>query len=522
MTDNLKLKNEPTSQISMIIRLHPNDDVVVARKIIKKDTTIVINNKKKLYVQQEIPAGHKIATRDCSSGQAIRKFNQIIGFATTRILAGEHVHNHNMSFGDFKREYEIGELSRPTDYLPDNLRSTFSGIIRPDGRVATRNYLAVITSVNCSATVARYIADHFRLDALNDFNNINGVIALSHQTGCGMGKASEGFSYLKRTIAGYAKHPNIAGFLLLGLGCEVNQVSDLFSELEIVENKLCRFMTIQDSGGTTATVKKGIKVISDMLEEANQVKRSNVPASHLILGLECGGSDGFSGITANPALGRAVDLLVSNGGTAILGETPEIYGAEHLLVRRAASEQVGKKLIDRIQWWENHAKTNGVELDNNPTPGNRDGGITTILEKSLGAAAKGGTTNLIEVYRYGEKVDKKGFVFMDTPGYDPVSITGMVAGGANIVCFTTGRGSVFGCKPSPSLKLATTTNLYNAMEEDMDINCGEIAEGKVDVDAMGRKIFDIILNTASGSPSKSEILGIGEEEFVPWQIGAVL
>tara|TARA_Y100001934_G_scaffold282027_1_gene394029 strand:- start:315 stop:1874 length:1560 start_codon:yes stop_codon:yes gene_type:complete len=507
---------------TLTIRLHENDDVVIARNTLDKGSLLSENMSDSFHTIEQIPPGHKVAIRCISEGEPIKKFNQIIGFAEKNIKPGEHVHNHNMSFGNFEREYKIKENSKPSIVLPESARATFSGIIRQDGRIATRNYLAVLTSVNCSATVARYIADHFRFNTLNSYHNVDGVIALSHHSGCGMGKTSDGFSYLRRTLAGYANHPNIAGFLLLGLGCEVNQVSELFTELDIAESKMSRFMTIQDSGGTTSTVKQGITVISEMLEEANLIKRDCVAASNLILGLECGGSDGFSGITANPSLGRAVDILVSNGGTAILGETPEIYGAEHLLASRAISENIANKLMDRIRWWEKHAKANGVELDNNPTPGNRKGGITTILEKSLGAAAKGGTTDLVEVYRYGEQVNSKGFVFMDTPGYDPVSITGMVAGGANIVCFTTGRGSVFGCKPTPSLKLSTTTNLYESMKDDIDINCGSIADGIVDVDTMGQKIFEKILDTASGTPTKSELLGMGEEEFVPWQVGAVL
>ena len=519
------MSKSPTSPTSTdaTIQLHSNDDVVIARRAIAPGTQLNAGaGSNGIVTTGDIPAGHKVAARSLASGAPVRKFDQMIGFATQDIAAGAHVHSHNLSFGDFERSYVASEAAQPTDYFPESERATFQGIVRPDGRVATRNYLAVLTSVNCSASAARYIADQFRGPALANHANIDGVVALSHSTGCGMGKASDGYTYLRRTLAGYAQHPNIAGFVLLGLGCEVNQVADVFSELGLTEGPMGQFMTIQGAGGTTAAVRDGTAKLTAMLDQANDIKRETVPASHLTLGLECGGSDGFSGITANPALGQAADLLVRHGGTAILGETPEIYGAEHLLIRRAVSAEVGKKLIDRIRWWEKHAEVNGVELDNNPTPGNKAGGLTTILEKSLGAAAKGGTTNLVDVYRYAEEVTEKGFVFMDTPGYDPVSITGMVAGGANVVCFTTGRGSVFGCKPSPSLKLATNSDLYGRMGDDMDINCGLIADGESDVEAMGADIFDTILRTASGEPSKSEVLGIGEDEFVPWQVGAVL
>jgi len=262
--------------------------------------------------------------------------------------------------------------------------------------------------------------------------------------------------------------------------------------------------------------------VQGMLPVANRVAREAVPASHLVLGLECGGSDGYSGITANPALGAAVDSLVRHGGTAVLGETPEVYGAEHLLTRRAVSREVGEKLIERIRWWEDYTARNKGEMNNNPTPGNKAGGLTTILEKSLGAVAKGGTMPLAAVYEYAEPIDCKGFVFMDTPGYDPVSITGMVAGSCNIVCFTTGRGSAYGCSPAPSLKLATNTALWTRQEEDIDINCGGIIDGKETVEQAGRRIFEAILRTASGEKTKSELHGYGQNEFVPWQVGAVM
>jgi altronate hydrolase len=348
------------------------------------------------------------------------------------------------------------------------------------------------------------------------------VVAITHSTGCGMGSSGEGIDVLRRTIAGYARHANFAGILIIGLGCEANQMGALMFTQGLREGPLLHTMTIQDSGGTVKSVAEGVRIVKEMLPIANAVARQSVPASHIIVGLQCGGSDGYSGITANPALGAAVDLLVQHGGTAILSETPEIYGAEHLLTRRAVSREVGEKIVKRIKWWEEYTARLHGEMNNNPSPGNKAGGLTTILEKSLGAVAKGGTTGLMDVYEYAHPVTAKGFVYMDTPGYDPVSATGQVAGGANLICFTTGRGSVYGCKPSPSLKLATNTPLYERMTDDMDMNCGEIIDGSLTVQEAGERIFKLILETASGTPSRSEVHGFGADEFVPWQLGAVM
>ena len=421
----------------------------------------------------------------------------------------------------FERDYAFGVDKKEDD--PVATPATFAGYLRADGRVGTRNYLAVLSSVNCSATVARYIADSFRdEDVKAEFPNVDGVVSLTHSTGCGQSIKGEGLTLLRSVMAGYVTRPNVSGAVLVGLGCETNQIADLLDAHGLARGPGLQTMTIQDSGGTKVTVERGIAMIKEMLPEANKAVRSTVPVGQLTLGLECGGSDGYSGITANPALGAAADLLVRHGGTAVLSETPEIYGAEHLLTRRAVSREVGEKLIALIRWWEAYTAHNGSELDNNPTPGNKAGGLTTILEKSLGAVAKGGTMNLSGVFNFAEKINTKGFVFMDSPGYDPVSITGQVASGANIVCFTTGRGSVYGCKPAPSLKLATNSPMYQRMSDDMDVNCGEILDGSTTVQEKGEQIFQLILDTASGKPSKSEELGFGENEFTPWQLGAVV
>jgi altronate hydrolase len=470
-----------------------------------------------------VPRGHKVAVTPIAKGEPVRKYNQIIGFATTAIASGEHVHTHNVWFETFERDYAFSADVVQSPVLPEGERATFQGIVRGNGRVATRNYIGILTSVNCSATAAKLIADQFRSPGLLDeFPNVDGVVALAHGAGCGLAADGQGLEVLQRTLTGYAEHTNFAGFLMLGPGCEVNQISGMADTWDLDGSTLVTTMTIQEQGGTAATVRAGVAAIREMLSVANRATRTTVPASELVLGLNCGGSDGYSGITANPALGAAVDLLVRHGGTAVLGETPEMYGAEHLLTRRSASREVGDKLVELIRWWERYTADNGGSMDNNPSPGNKAGGLTTILEKSLGAVAKGGTTNLVAVYRYAEKVTAQGLTFMDTPGYDPVSVTGIVAGGATVMRFTTGRGSVLGCKPTPSLKIATNTEMYERRSGDMDLNCGVIVDGEASVQEMGEKLFDLILRTASGRRTLSEELGFGREEFVPWQLGAVM
>ncbi|MFM0014930.1 altronate dehydratase family protein [Paraburkholderia sediminicola] len=510
---------DASATVEPIVQLHPDDDVVIARHQLVAGMRISGS----LAVRGLIPAGHKLAVRSIEAGAPVRRYGQIIGFSARAIEAGEHVHTHNLAMADFDRDYAFGADAKPASTVTAAAR--FMGIVRTDGRVATRNYIGILTSVNCSATAARAIADYFRRDihprALADYPNVDGVIALTHAQGCAIDSEGEALEMIRRTLGGYAQHPNFAGVLIVGLGCETNQIDRLVQSQGLTPGAALKTMTIQATGGTARTVAAGIEQVKAMLEEANNVRRESVDAKHLVIGLQCGGSDGYSGITANPALGAAVDRLVSHGGTAILSETPEVYGAEHLLTRRAVSREVGEKLIERIQWWETYCARMNADLNNNPSAGNKAGGLTTILEKSLGAVAKGGTTNLVDVYRYAERVRAHGLVFMDTPGYDPVSATGQVAGGANLICFTTGRGSAYGCAPSPSLKLGTNTALWQRQEEDIDLNCGSILDGERTVDELGEEIFQLMLATASGQLSKSEIHGYGQNEFVPWQIGAI-
>ena len=505
------------------IRLHPDDNVVIARAGLAASTPIP---DERIVVDRAVPQGHKVATRAIAAGEPIVRYGQTVGFASRAIAAGEHVHTHNCALHEFTRDYEFATAVRPIE--PIAPPAIFQGIVRPDGRVATRNYVAILSSVNCSATVSRSIADAFRRHPITgdgflaDFPHVDGVVALTHRTGCGQASEGDGMDVLRRTMGGFARHANFGATFMIGLGCEANQIGRVLQTQGLKMAPTLQAFTIQELGGARKTVERGIAQIKELLPDLNRIQRQPVPASHLLLALQCGGSDGYSGITANPALGAASDLLVRHGGTVVQSETPETYGAEQLLTRRAVSREVGEKLLALFEWWKDYTSKHGGDMDNNPTPGNKAGGISTIIEKSLGAVAKAGTVPLVDVVRYAEPIRAKGFVFMDTPGYDPVSVTGQVAGGANIICFTTGRGSVFGCVPAPSIKLATSTPLFERMGDDMDLNCGSIADGDETVEACGRRIFDRLLEVASGDQTKSEIQGFGESEFAPWQIGAVM
>jgi len=511
--------NTPVNSPPLALQLGATDNVAVARQDLAAGTVLTVGGHT-VTLLQDIVSGHKLALTAIASGEPVLKYQQSIGIATADIVAGEHVHVHNVGMAESIHQHSFGVGYRPTVAVAEPL--TFEGYVRDDGRVATRNYLGVISSVNCSATVCRHIADAFRGDALAEYPHVDGVVAITHGSGCGMGGNGEGLELLQRTLRGYANHPNFAGVLVIGLGCEVNQIAPLVETLTARAPGMFATLTIQDEGGTRETIAQGKQLILDMLQQAEQARRQTVPLSHLAVGLQCGGSDGYSGISANPALGAAVDLLVQHGGTAILSETPEIYGAEHLLTYRAASPAVADKLLKRLSWWEGYAEMHGGDLNNNPSPGNKAGGITTILEKSLGAVAKAGTSGLMEVLEYAEPIRAHGLVFMDTPGYDPVSATGQVAGGANLICFTTGRGSTYGCKPTPSLKLATNTAMFNRMRLDMDFDAGAIVEGRQSIAEAGAALLQLMIATASGRASKSEENGLGDNEFLPWQLGAVM
>lgn len=503
---------------SLFIRLREGDNVVVARVEIAPGATV---EDATVVTREPVPAGHKVATRPIGAGEPIIKYGTVVGFAGKDIAAGTWLHDHNVVLGELQKDYAFGADRRDIPPVGEAERATFMGYRRADGRVGTRNYIGVFASVNCSASVVHGIADWFTLERLADYPNVDGVVAFAHGTGCGMEIGGEPIALLRRTVTGYARHANMAAALLVGLGCERNQIGALLKSDNLEEDERLRTLLIQQEGGTRKTIEAGVAAVKQMLDFANRNERVSVPASELVVGLQCGASDGFSSITANPALGVASDIVVAQGGITILSETPEIYGVEQMLTRRAVSREVGEKLVDLIHWWEDYARGRDVQLNGVVSPGNMAGGLTNIVEKSLGAVMKAGTAPLVDVVRYAEPVHRKGLNFMDSPGYDPVATTGQVASGANIICFTTGRGSAYGCKPTPSIKIATNSEMYRRLEEDMDINCGLIADGEMEVGEMGERIFQAILEHASGVRTKSEELDIGRHEFVPWQLGIV-
>ncbi|MGC5165568.1 UxaA family hydrolase [Luteimicrobium sp. DT211] len=531
-----------------LLALHDGDDVAVATRDLAPGDVIEVGGRA-VTIVDAVPRGHKVALADVAAGADVHKYGQSIGVATRPIGVGQHVHAHNLGFEEGRRDHALGGTHTELA-VPDGPRPTFRGFRRADGRVGTRNYVAILTSVNCSASTARMIAARFTPEVLAAYPNVDGVVALTHQSGCGMVPSSEGGQLLLRTLRGYAAHPNVAGLLVLGLGCEMvltEQISTRSGSgaflgmpgvgtppppvdpvlADIPADTVVESLTIQETGGVRATVAAGVAAVERMLTAVDARERVECDVSELVLALNCGGSDGYSGITANPALGWASDRLVAYGAASALAETPEVFGAEHLLTRRATSPDVAQRLLDRIEWWKDYTAAGGGSMDNNPSPGNKAGGLTTILEKSLGAVAKGGRADLAAVYEYAERIEPHvGFAFMDTPGYDPVSVTGLVAGGANVVVFTTGRGSVFGCRPTPSIKVATNTPMYRVMSEDMDLDAGRIVEGTATLEQVGQEIFDAILRVASGERTVSEDLlidgqTIGTEEFIPWHVGAV-
>jgi altronate dehydratase len=508
------------------LRLRESDNVAVAKRALSAG--MALNGSISIVTDREIPAGHKVAVSEIGEGEAILKYGQLIGYARKRIGPGEHVHTHNVRMREDADErtrmgHELCADFREVEKYPAERMRHFPGYARPDGRVGTRNYVGVISSVNCSASVSRYVTDRFRgAEFARDFPNVDGVIPFTHKGGCAI-QLGQPHEVLKRVLAGVAKHPNVFGYVMIGLGCETNQVSFIRSDygLDVIRANESRptFINIQEAGGVRKTVDAAAEAVLKLCGRANEARRTRQEISKLILALNCGGSDGNSGITANPALGVASDELVRFGGTSVLAETPEIYGAEHLLLRRAATREVAEKLLRQLRWWEEHVKLFGASIDNNPTYGNKQGGLTTIYEKSLGAVAKGGQSPLMAVYDYAEKITSSGFSFMDTPGYDPVSMTGLVCGGCNIGCFTTGRGSVYGCKPAPCIKIATNTAMYERMTDDMDINAGTILDGMETLEQVGMRIFEKIVAVAGGEKTKSEAAGIGDEEFAPWMLG---
>ncbi len=506
------------------VRLHPEDDVAIAKINLQIGSVLDLGSGNQVRVRRFIPSGHKIALREIAAGGTVRRYGQVIGFATQPIPVGEHIHTHNLSAQGFEREYIFGVDVKPVQFAPEGQRRTFMGYKRPNGKIGTRNYIGIIATVNCSAHTTREIAHHFTPERLAGYANVDGVLALAHVSGCANQIGGLDYNLLQRTLAGMANHPNIGAYIIVGLGCESNQIADLVANYNLTQSgqmMQAPSLTIQSTGGIRKTIQAGIEAVEEVLPMANAIPRSEQPISELMVALQCGGSDGWSGVTANPVVGLVADEIVRQGGTVVLAETPEIYGAEHLLTRRAINAEVGQKLVDKVRWWEQHTQRLGIEIDNNPSVGNKAGGLTTIYEKSLGAAAKGGSTPLTGVYDYAEPVTARGFTFMDSPGYDPVSVTGQVAGGCNLVLFTTGRGSVFGFKPAPSIKVSTNSEMYSRMIDDMDVNAGRVIEG-VPMETVAAELLELSIAVASGQQSKSEAQGVGEAEFNPWNLGGTL
>ncbi len=512
---------------SVAIQLHPHDNVAIVRRSLEEGTALALepgaHPRAVLSVRQTIPGGHKVALREIAAGDPVLRYGQIIGVARQTIHPGEHVHVHNLGIGELTRDYAFRAGVQPVKVLSKDRRRTFLGYPRADGRVGTRNYVAIISTVNCSAHACLEIAHHFTPEVLARYPNIDGVVALTFRASCAMRVGGSTYTVLQRTLAGMARHPNVGACLFVGLGCETSQATDVIRNYNLSADAPPHpaILTIQELGGIKPTVEAGIAAVEELLPVLNAARRSPQPISELVVAVQCGGSDGWSGVTANPVVGLLADEIVRQGGTVVLSETPEIYGAEHLLIGRAINREAAQKLAAKLEWWEEHARRLGTEIDNNPTVGNKAGGLTTIYEKALGAVAKGGHTPLMDVYEYAEPVSSRGLVFMDAPGYDPVAVTGQVAGGCNLVVFTTGRGSVFGSKPAPTIKVASRSELFRRMEGDMDLNAGPVLEG-AKMDRVAAELLDLVTAVASGQRTKSEAQGIGEAEFSPWHLGETL
>lgn len=502
---------QPLSQLA--IQLHPRDNVAIAKQDIPARTTIIMPDHNALKIGESIPEGHKFALCAIAAGEPVLRYGYRIGMATEPIAPGAWVHTHNLAVGDIAREYAWTVVENP---LPQPARHTFLGFRRPDGRVGTRNYIAVIATSNCSAHVTTQIARAFTPERLAAYPNIDGVIPIIHHSGCCVPIGGASYVFLQRALANIARNPNIGAYVVVGLGCEGNQVDKCFDV-----KQLDAAFVIQEQGGFRKTVAAAVQVIEQLLPRVNACHRTPQPISELNIALECGGSDSWSGVTANPLVGLVADAVVKQGGMAVLAETPEIFGAEHLLSHRVVSAEVGRKFAERFAWWNEQARLYGFSMDNNPSPGNKAGGLTTIFEKSLGAVAKGGSTPLTAVYEYTEFVTSKGLVFMDTPGYDPTATTGQLAGGCNLLIFTTGRGSLFGSNIVPCVKVASNSALYKRMSDDMDFNAGRVLED-VPMQTAADELLHLVIAVASGQRTKTEQKGLPECEFVPWHLGAML
>ena len=506
------MKNEALSAI----RLDETDNTVLALKDIPAGTFLPEEG---ITVLSDIPMGHKILTRFTAKGEPVLKCGTVIGYASCDAEPGTHMHNDTIAFDAVTEETAYCSDWKPTEYVPESERRTFRGFRREDGSVGTRNCIAVIACSNCAATVVRRIAAHFDGGVLSCFPHVDAVVPLVTSTGCGIEKSGVPLEFMRRVLAGTVRNPNFAGALVVALGCENNNIDAFFSETGLSAGTMLRRLVIQEEGGGRASVEKGIAAVEEMLAEAELFRRTDVSVSELRVALECGGSDAFSGVSANPALGKAMDLLVRQGGTAILTEPTEFVGIESALARRARDRHTAQQVMDMMAWWREYLKGTDSQINGKVTPGNNAGGITNVLEKALGSTRKAGSTGLNAVFEYAEPVTERGFVIMNAPSYDPVSAAAMFAGGANICAFTTGRGSLYGARHFPTVKISSNTRRWEIQRDDIDLNAGAVIDGEKTLDEMGREIFETLIAVASGQKTKSELFGMGDDEYVIWDIG---
>lgn len=499
------------------IIVDPNDNVAVVKKSTFSDLEVVLPNGKTVQVRGAVPPGHRFATRDISAGEFVLQFGQPIG-TSLGIRSGEQITHSNMT-NDVPIVRDLPEnLHTPApDYLPVDERGTFMGYKRPDGRVGTRNYVLIVPTSMCASHEAQQISTiaEFTLYSREKYPNVDGVVAIPHNKGCGCQEGST-IDVMLRTLSNYADHPNVGGVILIDLGCEktnLAQVERYLLKREKSFDKPVAKIGIQDVGGTQAAIQQGLKEVEALLPKVNLTSREEVPVSELVLGVKCGGSDGFSGISANPSLGRAADMLVRSGGTVLITEVPEFCGAEHLLAYRAKDVETGRAVYRMVDWYKEYASKFGAVLNNNPSPGNIAGGLLNITIKSLGAIAKAGTTRIEGVVEYAETPTNRGVNLMQGPGYDQESTPGLVAAGATVVVFTTGRGTTIGNAIAPVIKLASNSPVFARMSQDLDLSAGGVIDGTETIDQVGKRVFERVCEVAGGLQAKAEIHKHREFQF---------
>ncbi len=501
------------------ITVDRRDNVAVVKAQIVKGLRIALPGGNLLEIKDDVPPGHRFAVREIAAGDYVCQYGQPIG-TSLGIEAGEWITHENMS-NDVPVIRDLPEdLHTPApEYFPVEDRGTFMGFRRADGRVGTRNFVLIVPTSMCASHEAAQISMmaeflHYKREK---YPNVDGVVAIPHNKGCGCQDGSN-LEIMLRVLANYADHPNVGGVILIDLGCEKTNLAKVEKYLlkrELSFKKPVAKIGIQEIGGTQAAIEKGLKIVEEMLPQVNEAKREEISVSELVLGVKCGSSDGFSGLSANPALGRAADLLVKSGGTVLITEVPEFCGAEHILANRAKDAETGRAIYRMIDWFKDYASKFGGVLNNNPSPGNIAGGLLNITIKSLGALAKSGTTRVEGVCEYAEAPKSKGLNLMQGPGYDQESTPALVAAGATVIVFTTGNGTTIGNAIAPVIKLASNNRIFKQMSRDIDVSAGNIIEGTETIDAVGERVFEHIQRVSSG-----EILAKAEEnkhrEFQFW------